>query len=111
YGEAYKHYIDSRKRIFVDQKYNLRKYTEEIVFSGWPYAGGLPEYLENPGAKVIGGGNSVNSAPCVNEGFELNNISGWTSASGINLNSYAYPSTPSPVTFPSTSLTIVQTPT
>jgi gliding motility-associated-like protein len=111
---ASKEFIALQKRVYIDLKYNLKQYFEEPIDpNSEAYRQKINNQLANPSitGKLIGGGNVVNTAPCVNEDFELNNMSGWSFSAGTNLNSFAYPATPNPVTFPSSSLQIITTPT
>ncbi|MEO6305694.1 MAG: hypothetical protein ABIP51_21265, partial [Bacteroidia bacterium] len=76
FGAEYMYVMNLKKREYINQKYNI---------------GVDPNAIGN---KPIGGNNSVNSAPCVNEDFEStpvgsypNNgaaVAGWTIGSGSN---------------------------
>ncbi len=113
-AEAAERFVALQKRVYIDLKYQLKAYFEEPIDpNSEEYQQKLKEQTLNPpiDGKLIGGGNVVNAAPCVNEGFESNNMSGWNYSAGVNVNSYAYPATPNPVTYPSSSLQIVNTPT
>lgn len=78
----YKGFMYWQKRNFVNAKYNL----------------GSQDENNSSFAKVIPpGNNQVMAAPCVNEGFELNNLTGWTCTRGTNSNSCVYPTTPTTI--------------
>ena len=81
FGSAYKSYMENQKRAFIMLKYNLVE-QESVAGSLIPPGFGL---------KQIGGGNMINAAPCVNEGFEANNFNGWTAMRGRNNSSQVYP--------------------
>ncbi|HQQ95342.1 MAG TPA: hypothetical protein PLQ93_12355, partial [Bacteroidia bacterium] len=114
YGDAYLHFIELRKRFYIDTKYGLKEYFQNPVDpNSEEYKEMIKNAVANPflNGKIIGGGNAINVAPCVNEGFELNNMTGWTYSVGTNFNSYAYPVTSNSVAFPSNTVMIVPTPT
>ncbi|MBL7901096.1 MAG: gliding motility-associated C-terminal domain-containing protein [Bacteroidia bacterium] len=113
-ADAIEQFITLQKRVFIDLKYQLKAYFEEPIDpNSEEYKQKVKDQMLNPliEGKHIGGGNVVNAAPCVNEGFELSNMTGWNYSAGVNVNSYAYPATPNVVTYPSSSLQIVTTPT
>lgn len=86
YGQEIMGHIENQKRIFIKQKYHI---------------GVQPTYLPadiqlntinfgTPKGKVIGTGNTINTAPCINEDFELClpgvystslSVAGWTLSS------------------------------
>lgn len=113
YGKAFERFMYQQKRGFINIKYNLVSYFETPVD---PRSKEYQEMISDPvylAGKIIGGGNQVNAAPCVNEGFELGNLTGWTSSRGTNTpvanGSCQYPVTPLVPTFPSSSLQVVNT--
>ena len=61
-------YIKHLKREFIIQKYKLRQ--EQPL-------------IQAASSKLIGGVNTINVAPCVNEGFELNAPGSYTSAGSV----------------------------
>ncbi len=86
----YKGYVYNAKRAFVNQKYNLFSDEASYKFIPAPF---------NPLA-----------APCVNEGFESGNISGWTASRGTNTNSCTYGTTPTSIGLAAPYLAIQNTP-
>lgn len=85
YGEEYHIYIKTLKRDYINKKYHLNPA---------PVIPSVNTVTSSPtsGAKPIGGNNSVNFAPCVNEDFESstagqyttgNAITGWTISSQV----------------------------
>lgn len=85
YGINYTNAIRLYKRQFVINKYNL-------------YHAYIPQGKKSAlGSGSKYGGASVNVAPCNNEGFETGTLAGWSASTGINTNSQAYPSTPTPI--------------
>jgi gliding motility-associated-like protein len=85
YGEEYLNYIKTVKRAYIDAKYHLNQTPLSVPQNSVPN-------LPTSNAKPIGGNNSVNIAPCVNEDFEsstpgqyttANAITGWTVSSQV----------------------------
>jgi len=115
YGDAYITFFNLQKRVYIDMKYNLKHYFETPVDRESIDYSKAPLYPVNPNGKGIGGNNVVNAAPCVNEGFEMGNITGWTPSRGNNTppasGSCLYPTTPLVMAYPSVSLQVVTTPT
>jgi gliding motility-associated-like protein len=79
-GDEFPIYMYKNKRQFIDSKYQLYKRKPGYTVGNGPSA-----------AKIIGGGNQINVAPCVNEDFEATpaggpytSISGWTISEGEN---------------------------
>ncbi|MCC6370949.1 MAG: gliding motility-associated C-terminal domain-containing protein [Bacteroidia bacterium] len=79
--------LESKKRYFINQKYGIGEFAPAYNFG------------QNAGNSRLSSA-IVNAAPCVNEGFELGSIAGWTCTSGTNFNSCSLPTTPNLVTFP-----------
>jgi gliding motility-associated-like protein len=71
-------FLEIEKKKFIINKYNL-KFKEESF---------------SPPSYKFGTTYSVMAPPCVNEGFELGSIVGWTASVGQNTNSCNYPNTP-----------------
>lgn len=91
----YKGFMYWQKRSFVNAKYKLGSQNND----------------NSSFAKVIPpGNNQVMAAPCVNEGFELNNLTGWLCTQGTNSNSCVYPTTPTTITLGPPALQINTTP-
>ena len=86
-GDEFHVYMYRSKREFIKSKYRLM---ETAIGSN------IITDNTNYGGKKVGGNNIINAAPCVNEDFELNNFSGWTISSGVNNNSCAYNTCPTP---------------
>ncbi|MCX8081204.1 MAG: hypothetical protein N3F09_08215, partial [Bacteroidia bacterium] len=72
-----KGYLEVAKKEFIIRKYNIKFKEEEFK----PFNFKL-------------GNQNVYAPPCVNEGFELGSIAGWTASVGQNTNSCNYPNTP-----------------
>ncbi|MBL7933516.1 MAG: hypothetical protein JNL60_16545, partial [Bacteroidia bacterium] len=80
-------YINLQKRNFIDKKYSIGSQSKlTSVITGPLNTGGSAN-------KPIGGGNTINNAPCVNEDFESttpglyttgNGVSGWSISSRVN---------------------------
>ena len=86
----YKGYVYNTKRVFINHKYNLQNKAASFKFT--------PPVL-NPLA-----------APCVNEGFESGNITGWTASRGTNTSSCSYVPTPTSIGLAAPYLAIQSTP-
>ena len=86
-----------QKRQFIYNKYNFYNYSTAIIDGHYTFNGGLSNRYSGYQPPVI------NVAPCVNEGFETGNITGWSASTGTNGNSCNYPPTPIPVAFPNAS--------
>ncbi|MEI6020245.1 MAG: hypothetical protein WCR21_03890, partial [Bacteroidota bacterium] len=97
YGIRLKTLLDFRKRLFIDQKYGIGEYAPNSV-------------NQQANGKLIGGGAMISNTPCLNEGFETGNITGWSLFKGRNIvSSCSYVATPSVVAFPTTSLAVMKT--
>ena len=86
YGNLFKQVMETQKRNFINEKYGL--VTGEQAFAPSAFA---PIGNITSNGKSLGGLNTVNSAPCVNEGFEAGTLNGWTVTVGTNANSQTYP--------------------
>jgi hypothetical protein len=87
--QDFKGYMYFAKRQFVDEKYKLVT-NDQFAFKTSP---------STPAA-----------APCVNEGFEMGNITGWTATRGQNGNSCNYTTTPTGITVGAPYLQMYTTP-
>ena len=76
------YYIETEKRLYIDQKYQIGIFANNIQLS-----------LNSKYSHA-----TINNAPCVNEGFESGNLSGWSAFTGTNTNSQVYPTTPVSIT-------------
>jgi gliding motility-associated-like protein len=83
HGVEFMFAMNSERRFFIDQKYKLGVFSQQFT----------PVENQVSTFKPIGGGNSVNVFPCVNEDFEStvpgvystsNAVAGWTVLSGMN---------------------------
>ncbi|MBA3664339.1 MAG: gliding motility-associated C-terminal domain-containing protein [Bacteroidetes bacterium] len=81
YGAEFTHGMNQLKRQFINGKYKLGEFNPNN------------NSISSSAGYKPGGGNGINSAPCVNEGFEatapgqyttFNGIAGWTLANGSN---------------------------
>jgi len=90
YGEEYKHALYLAKRQYIINKY-------------YPNANDISNF------KIISS-QGVMNAPCVNEGFEAGNFSGWTTTIGTNTNSCTYPNVTAPLAQNPPLLSVLTTP-
>ena len=73
-------HIHNLKRRFINSKYNLGP--KAVVVSSTSSYNSTPN-TSIPGGKPLGGGNTINVAPCVNEDFELSTPGAYTSSTGV----------------------------
>ncbi len=85
-----KGYMYYQKRAFIDAKYHLNV-TKQIVEANLIQ---LPTTSPSGNTDLKGGGGGIMAAPCVNEGFELNSIAGWTLSLGTNTSTCSHVPTP-----------------
>jgi gliding motility-associated-like protein len=90
FGEEFKVYMSNSKREFILNKF-------------YPNHNSISNFK-------INSFNSVFAAPCVNEGFESGNFTGWVTTIGTNVNSCAYPTANTPVVPGGSTLSVVGTP-
>ncbi len=89
---------------YIGDELNIALYyakREHIINKYYPNTYDINNYKTLP--------SNVLNAPCVNEGFEAGNITGWTATSGTNTNSCAYPTATVPLGMGPT-LTVLTTP-
>ena len=89
------HFLKSQKRSFINARYNLNSTNESAENSS--------------NNRYTSSFSSVLAAPCVNEGFESGDFTGWTLTRGTNNNSCAYPNANIPLV-PGPSATVIPTP-
>ncbi len=102
-GQTLRLFLEVEKRRYIMSKYDM--FPKPIYAPPQ-----LTPYQSTFSNSKFGNPNTVFAAPCVNEGFELGNISGWTasvgqnSASGSSTTSCVYPNATTTIAFPTNSL-------
>jgi gliding motility-associated-like protein len=79
YGSEYLAVMNFKKREFINNKYKIGP--QPVAMPAPPILPAQPK--GNVGGKLIGGGNTINMAPCVNEDFESTLPGTYTSSNAV----------------------------